>query len=1257
MRIVIDMQVVQTEGCLSSLGRYTLSFAKAVIQNRGSHEVFLALNGMLEDSIEPIRALFDKILPQDNIRLWYFSVLETDKKSGKFYNLDVAELIRESFLNSLNPDVIHITSQVGSGINGNVTSIGRYDKFTPVSVSLYDPIPLKTFNQSETESATNKSYYHHIYESFIKANIFLGVSNYTCENMHKYTGIPRENTVNISLGVENCHQSYGVSNKYSGELLKRFCINMQFILYVFGDNDQEYLFNLISAYSKLSRSIRAKHQLILTGQISSERLALLKEHGKKNKLSDNEFIITGKVDSCALSVFYKHCKLFVSPLGHESVCFRVLEAMKNGAAVIGANNSSNHNIINLVEATFNRNEINSIAEKIKQVIEDDCFYKHLKKSSLSQAKLFSWDRTARKAIEAWMSLQSSKYPDNNATAQKPKLAFVTPLPPVHSGIADYSSMLIPALERFYDIELVVNQDRVWLSGFNKNKIRNVSWFIDNSGEFDRVLYHLGNSYHHHHMIPLIRHIPGVVVLHDFYLSGLLAWMESHNIRSNVWLKSLFDSHGYNAIQARYCDVAKTQEKYPVNFEVLRDAQGIIVHSEFSRKLADRWYGKGTSKLWAKVPLVRKLTKKMNRNESRVKLDISEETFLVCSFGFLGENKQSLRLLHAWCSSALSSNNCCKLIFVGENYDNDYGLKIKEFIRTKRLEEQVIITGYVLPEIFHNYLSAADLAVQLRTMSRGETSAAVFDCMNYSLPLIINANGSMAEINQDAAWILPDHFSDESLVDALEILWKNKELRQSLGSNAQKIICENHAPEICAKSYVKAIEKFSKQGNLSTSTLIKAITKLECFKLKNKNIHTLAKDIEKSLPFKKTSRRLLLDISATNAVNLKTGIERVVSALTSNLIASSDSIGYQVKPVYLIKNANMWGYRHATRFTLELMGCPTAGLEEEPIEPESDDILLILDFSGENFIQAKEAGLYDAYRNHGVQIFAVVYDLLPIYMPEVFPRKAGQIYLKWLNAVSSLHGAVCISKTVSDQLTEWQHEGDFSNIDRRPFKIKWFHLGADLLNSFPSKGLPFNARYFLKKIPQRLSFLMVGTIEPRKGYLQVLRAFEELWSSDIDINLIIVGREGWGGIPECFQRDIPETISFLRNSSQRNRRLFWLKNISDEYLELVYSKSTCLIAASYGEGFGLPLIEAAKHGLPIIARDIPVFREVAGEYVYYFDANNDNALNESIYDWLQLYKENKHPISNEMPFSTWYSSCQGLMEIITSEMSCPTDRSS
>jgi glycosyltransferase involved in cell wall biosynthesis len=99
---------------------------------------------------------------------------------------------------------------------------------------------------------------------------------------------------------------------------------------------------------------------------------------------------------------------------------------------------------------------------------------------------------------------------------------------------------------------------------------------------------------------------------------------------------------------------------------------------------------------------------------------------------------------------------------------------------------------------------------------------------------------------------------------------------------------------------------------------------------------------------------------------------------------------------------------------------------------------------------------------------------------------------------------------------------------------------------------------------------------------------------------------------------------------------------------VYAQATCLIAASEAEGFGLPLIEAAQHGLPIIARDIPVFREVAGEHAYYFSGKKSETLAEAIRNWLALSQAGGAPESRFMPWLTWQQSAKSLLDLVVKE---------
>jgi len=1251
MRIVIDMQGAQTESRFRGIGRYTLSFAQAIVRNRGEHEVFLALSGLFPDTIEPIRAAFDSLLPQENIRVWYAPGPVAECHPGNDVRREVAELIREAFLSSLAPDVIHISSLFEGYVDDAVTSIGRFDRSTPVSVTLHDLIPLLNPDHYLKPNPSYAQYYQRKIKHLKKAAVHLAVSESSRQEGLEHLAVPANQIFNTSEAIEPCFCPHQIDDATAAQLRQKFGLNRPFVLYTGGADERKNLPRLIHAYAVLPAPLRAAHQLLLAGKMPEGNIAEFKHLAKTAGLKPDELCFTGYVTDEELIQLYNLCELFVFPSWHEGFGLPALEAMACGAPVIGANTSSLPEVIGLEAALFDPLDVAAITAKMTHALKDKKFRTTLREHGLQQAKRFSWNESAKRAIVAWESLLKSQPQQKSArqpTGRKPRLAFVSPLPPERTGIADYSAELLPALAAHYDIEVVVAQDRVDDPWVNRHgTVRDVSWLRAHANEIDRVLYHVGNSLFHQHMLPLLREIPGTVVLHDFYMSGLMAWLELHAGAEHAWTDALYASHGYGAVRERYLDADAAKRKYPVNLQVLQYAQGLIVHSEYSRSLAQQWYGEGFADNWEVIPLLRSPAGPTDKDAARKQLGLDEDDFVVCSFGFLDSTKRNHRLLDAWLDSALASDKRCKLVFVGENHGGDYGSTILQTIRASGLGTRIRITGFATPEAFRQYLMAADVAVQLRTHSRGETSAAVLDCMNHALPLIVNVNGSMAELDPEAVWMLSDEFEDDALIEAMETMWREPERRRALGERAREIILSRHAPAVCAQRYAEAIEHFHRRAETATPSLIRTIAAQSQFVPGDADLRNLAKTISATLPLLSPAKRLFLDITATCRNDLKTGIERVARALLLALLEAPPA-GYRIEPVYLNDTGGAWHYRSARHYTHGLLGCPPEAFVDERVEPECGDVLLGLDISGDMLVQAERAGLFADYRNRGVTVYSVVFDLLPVRMPEVFPPGTDQIHARWLQTVAKFDGAICISKAVADDLVAWQEAAGFAWQDRRPFRVGWFHLGADVANSAPSVGLPDNAEWMLGQLRARPSFLMVGTIEPRKGYLQTIEAFSQLWREGVDVNLVIVGREGWRGLPDDLRRDIPQTIARLRTHPELNKRLFWLEGISDEYLEKVYAASTCLIAASYGEGFGLPLIEAAQHKLPIIARDIPVFREVAGAHASYFSADNGVELAREVWDWLALNEEKRVPLSEEICTLTWKQSAERLMQLCISK---------
>ena len=376
------------------------------------------------------------------------------------------------------------------------------------------------------------------------------------------------------------------------------------------------------------------------------------------------------------------------------------------------------------------------------------------------------------------------------------------------------------------------------------------------------------------------------------------------------------------------------------------------------------------------------------------------------------------------------------------------------------------------------------------------------------------------------------------------------------------------------------------------------------------------------------RQLFVDVSELVQRDARTGVQRVTRSILKQLIEQPPA-GYTVQPVHA--SGHRPGYRYARHFTAGFLGIAPAG-DDDPIDYQPDDVFLGLDLLPH--ILPAQRPFLESLRRDGVQVWCVVYDLLPVLMPSQFPAGADEGHSDWLDAVCAFDGAVCISQAVADELAQWQRAHTAPRL--RPFSIGWFHLGADVDSSAPSRGLPDDAAAVLEQLALRPTFIGVGTIEPRKRYDQLLAACELLWEQGTDVNLVMLGKQGWM-VDEFAQRVLAH--------GELGRRLFWLNGASDDYLARVYGAADALVAASAGEGFGLPLIEAAQHGVPLIARDLPVFREVGGDNAFYFSGEQPADLAAALRQWLALHEGGAAPSPAGLKWLTWADSRRQLMEVV------------
>ncbi len=347
--------------------------------------------------------------------------------------------------------------------------------------------------------------------------------------------------------------------------------------------------------------------------------------------------------------------------------------------------------------------------------------------------------------------------------------------------------------------------------------------------------------------------------------------------------------------------------------------------------------------------------------------------------------------------------------------------------------------------------------------------------------------------------------------------------------------------------------------------------------KNRTQHTISGEF----------KQLLVDVSTIINKDAHTGIQRVVRSLLLQLF-SHPPIGYKVFPIFC---THQDGYKYAHHTFVEKFSSQY-DMPSGDVVVGKKDIFFALDFVA-HLLPLHKAQLLD-WKKNGVKIYTLVYDLLPHLHPQWFTSRSVKNFHHWLKAIAIYTDHfICISHSVKEELHYWLHSQGFR---ANSSHISVIPLGSEIDASLPTVGIDEQTQAILDQLKMKKFILMVGTIEPRKGYNDALDAMEKLWEDGESVNFVIVGKPGW---------KTTKLQKRILTHKQFNAKLFWFSNISDEVLENLYKNSFTILMASYGEGFGLPIVEAMHHKKRLLVRDLPVFREVALEYenIEYFTTNS------------------------------------------------------
>ncbi|MDE2590662.1 MAG: glycosyltransferase, partial [Patescibacteria group bacterium] len=415
-----------------------------------------------------------------------------------------------------------------------------------ISTIIYDFIPLHYPDHYFANNNFKNSYFKNL-KTIYNSDIIFSDSESTRIDAINMLGINPKKVINIGgAASQNFQKIEHLSIKDVDKLKKKYGITKTFVLYTGGIEFRKNIEKSIIAFSKIDKSLLETVSYVLVCEIHEHDKKRLTELAKSYGIEKN-VIFTGFIPDNELNLLYNSCEVFIFPSLIEGFGLPIVEAMQCGAAVIGSNSSSITELIEDTNFMFDPTNENEIASLITKILTTPEFRKKSIDHSLQKSKDLSWTNVANKILSTYGSLKEEiLVRKSQLRINKPKIAFFSPLPPKKSGIADYSARILPFLSYYWDIDIFID-DYTISDPYLTNNFNIYSYLeferLHTTKPYDSIVYQIGNSDNHVYMFDLVKKYPGIVVLHDVYLSGVIYWITGKVGKLNEYIDEVIYSHG------------------------------------------------------------------------------------------------------------------------------------------------------------------------------------------------------------------------------------------------------------------------------------------------------------------------------------------------------------------------------------------------------------------------------------------------------------------------------------------------------------------------------------------------------------------------------------------------------------------------------------------------------------------------------------------------------------------------------------------
>lgn len=311
----------------------------------------------------------------------------------------LAGQLRARFFAALAPDAVLICSLFETGTTFSTELDWHALESVPMAVVGYDLIPLIFPVRYLLANNFNSNRYRSHLNDLPEFGLILACSAATRQDLLAHLDISSDKVVVIGAGIDD-NLVGPCDDADAGRRLGELGIDSPFVLMVSAGDWRKNTLGALRAFADLPEPLRDTHQLVLTQIGDDVRTALATQFAS---LRDRVRVL-GKVDDATLAMLYHRCRVFYFPSFYEGFGFPVLEAMAQGAPVLASNTGSLPEVVHDERVLFDPATPGQGSELLRRVLTDSQLRKAICEGAREHALTFTWQNTARLALESLRAL-------------------------------------------------------------------------------------------------------------------------------------------------------------------------------------------------------------------------------------------------------------------------------------------------------------------------------------------------------------------------------------------------------------------------------------------------------------------------------------------------------------------------------------------------------------------------------------------------------------------------------------------------------------------------------------------------------------------------------------------------------------------------------------------------------------------------------------------------------------------------------------